>query len=45
MRCEISPEFELMVKIRKLVQKFENLFFWDEIPEKMVKQITSPKKP
>jgi hypothetical protein len=38
MRCEISPEFELMVKIRKLVQK-------DEIPEKMVKQITSPKKP
>jgi hypothetical protein len=27
----------------KLVQKFENCFFQDEFPEKMVKQITSPK--
>jgi hypothetical protein len=27
----------------KLVQKFENRFFQDEFPEKMVKQITSPK--
>jgi hypothetical protein len=33
----------LMVKMGKLVQKFENLFFPDEFFEKMVKQITSPK--
>jgi hypothetical protein len=29
-----------MVKMGKLVQKFENLFFRYEVPEKMVKQIT-----
>jgi hypothetical protein len=34
-----------MVKIGKLVQKFENRFFQDEFPKKMVKQITSPKGP
>jgi hypothetical protein len=34
-----------MVKIGKLVQKLENLFFQNEIPRKMVKQITSPKEP
>jgi hypothetical protein len=34
---------DLMVKMGKLVQKFENCFFQDEFPEKMVKQITSPK--
>jgi hypothetical protein len=32
-----------MVKMGKLVQKFENCFFHDEFPEKMVEQITSPK--
>jgi hypothetical protein len=32
-----------MVKIGKLVQKFENRFFQDEFPKKMVKQITSQK--
>jgi hypothetical protein len=32
-----------MVKMGKLVQKFEKSLFWDEFPEKMVKQITSPK--
>jgi hypothetical protein len=38
-----------MVKMGKLVQKFENIFFWNEIqneiPEKMVKQITFLKEP
>jgi hypothetical protein len=34
---------DLMVKMGKLVQKFEKSLFWDEFPEKMVKQITSPK--
>jgi hypothetical protein len=34
-----------MVKIGKLVQKFKKPLFWDNIPEKIVKQITSPKKP
>jgi hypothetical protein len=29
-----------MVKMGKLVHKFENLFFWDGIPGKMVKEIT-----
>jgi hypothetical protein len=29
-----------MVKVGKLVPKFENLSFRDVIPEKMVKQIT-----
>jgi hypothetical protein len=33
-----------MVKVGKLVQKFENLFFRDCIPEKMVKQIIFLKK-
>jgi hypothetical protein len=31
-----------MVNMSKLVSKFKNLFFQDEFPEKMVKQITSP---
>jgi hypothetical protein len=34
-----------MVKMGKLVRKFDNLFFQDVIPEKMVKQITFPKIP
>jgi hypothetical protein len=29
----------------KMVRKFDNLFFQDVIPEKMVKQITFPKIP
>jgi hypothetical protein len=33
----------LMVKMGKLVQKFENSFFRNEFPKKMVKQITSSK--
>jgi hypothetical protein len=33
-----------MVKMGKLVQEFENHSFREEFPEKMVKQITSPKK-
>jgi hypothetical protein len=32
-----------MVKMGKLVHKFENRFFWNEFPKKMVKQIASPK--
>jgi hypothetical protein len=32
-----------MVKMDKLVQKFENLFFRNKFLEKMVKQIISPK--
>jgi hypothetical protein len=32
-----------MVKMGKLVQKFEKHFFRDEFPEKIVKQINSPK--
>jgi hypothetical protein len=43
MHC-VMIEFELMVKMGKLVQKFENLFFRNEIPKKMVKQIAFPKK-
>jgi hypothetical protein len=31
-----------MVKMDKLVQKLKNRFFRDELPEKMVEQITSP---
>jgi hypothetical protein len=34
---------DLMVKMGKLVQKFEKPLFRDEFPEKMVKQISSPK--
>jgi hypothetical protein len=34
---------DLMVKMGKLVQKFENRFFRNEFPEKIVKHITSPK--
>jgi hypothetical protein len=33
-----------MVKIGKLAKKFENPFSWDDIPKKMVKQITYPKR-
>jgi hypothetical protein len=33
-----------MVKIGKLVHKLGNLFFQDDVPEKMFKQITSLKK-
>jgi hypothetical protein len=33
----------LIVKMGKLVQKLENRSFRDELPEKMVEQITSPK--
>jgi hypothetical protein len=33
-----------MIKMGKLVQKFENLFFRDELLGKMVKQKISPKK-
>jgi hypothetical protein len=32
-----------MVKMGKFVHKLENLFFRNDIPEKMVKQITFPK--
>jgi hypothetical protein len=39
----IYDDENLMVKMSKLVQKFENHFFRDEFPEKIVKQITSPK--
>jgi hypothetical protein len=34
MHCKISSKFELMVKVGKLVQKFKNLFFRNDIPEK-----------
>jgi hypothetical protein len=34
-----------MVKMGKLVWEFEKPFFWDSIPEKMVKQITFPNHP
>jgi hypothetical protein len=34
-----------MVKISQFVHKFENPFFQEQIPKKMVKQITFPKKP
>jgi hypothetical protein len=43
--ASVIKEFELMIKMGNLVQKFENLFFWDNILEKMVKQVTSPKEP
>jgi hypothetical protein len=33
MHCVMNKELELMVKIGKLVQKFENLFFGNEIPK------------
>jgi hypothetical protein len=33
-----------MVKMGKLVQKSKNRFFRDEFREKMVEQITSPKR-
>jgi hypothetical protein len=45
MGCVKKSEFELMIKMGKLVWKFENLFFRDVIPEKIVKQITFPKIP
>jgi hypothetical protein len=41
MACDDGKD--LMVKMGKLVQEFENLLFWNQFPEKMVKQITSPK--
>jgi hypothetical protein len=41
--CVNNEEFDLMVKMSKLVQKFKNPFFEDNVPEKMVKQITFPK--
>jgi hypothetical protein len=34
---------DLMVKMGKLVQKFENRFFRNEFLEKMVEQITPPR--
>jgi hypothetical protein len=34
-----------MVKISQLVQKFENIFFRDSIPKKIVKKIFFPNKP
>jgi hypothetical protein len=34
---------DLMVKMEKLVEKFENHSFRDELPKKMVEQITSSK--
>jgi hypothetical protein len=32
--CVKKQEFELMVKMGKLIWKFENLFFGNEIPKK-----------
>jgi hypothetical protein len=36
---------DLMVQMGKLVQKFENRFFRNDFPEKMVKQINYQKTP
>jgi hypothetical protein len=43
MDCVIKLKFDLMVKMSKLVWKFEKPFFRDIVPKKIVKQIIFPK--